>query len=471
MSDNDIVLTVENLGKYFKIYPNPESRLKEWFKLGKRSYHKDFWALKDISFNVADGEFLGIIGPNGAGKSTLLKLITGVLNPSTGKYSTKGRVLSLLELSGGMDQDLSGRENIIRSAQLLGFPDGYVDERMDHIENFAELGDFFEKEMRTYSSGMKIRLAFSMFAFLECDILILDEILSVGDIFFKQKCFARLEELMKQNVSIILVTHSIAIVRQYCQQVIVLDKGKMVYYGDTGDGIKKYFSIRPNRGVKLRAEKTFDEDYLSNDDTALTDAVDTSPADSGMPLEWPELSEFNPEMLPEKSDNNKVELIQFALHNSQGTQTNIFHQGEVVTIYYAYKLKTDTGIPISKMSILTPRHLIVHSKDSIQLSIDPPRGLNKGDILRFRQSVKLDIAPGNYILKLKLSSLHPKDFEERDFYSRLEFKNKYAPLISINPAGAIEVISKKQNDPVGIHDGLCNLNGAMDVKLISADEN
>ena len=226
-SSNEVVLRVENLGKTFKFYPSQTGRIKEWLAFGKRSYHQNFQALTDVSFEVRRGEFLGVIGPNGAGKSTLLKIITGVLEQTGGSYSTRGKVLSLLELSGGMDDDLTGRENVIRSAQLLGFPDNYARDRMDEIAEFAELGDFFDRPLISYSSGMRIRLAFSLFAFMDCDILILDEVLAVGDIFFKQKCYARLEELIARETAVILVTHSTGVVRRYCKEVIVLNKGSI----------------------------------------------------------------------------------------------------------------------------------------------------------------------------------------------------------------------------------------------------
>lgn len=467
---NDVVLKVENLGKYFKIYRNPRARVREWISMGKRSYHKDFWALKDISFDVREGGFLGIIGPNGAGKSTLLKLITGVLEPSTGSFSTKGKVLSLLELSGGMEGDASGRENIIRSAQLLGFPDGYVEERMNQIEEFAELGEFFDREIRTYSSGMKIRLAFSMFAFLECDLLVLDEILSVGDIFFRQKCYARLEELINQNVTIVLVTHSIALVRQYCKEVIVLNNGEMVYYGEPGDGIKKYFSIRPNKGIKVRATSTYDEDYVSEEYADLENVEDTLLSDNLQSLVWPGDGDFKTEFLPENSNNSKANLIQLALYNEKGVQTNVFRQGEVAYFYYSYKIKKNAGVPISKLSILSARNLIIHSKDSIQLDAYHPKSLKKGNIIRYRQSVKMDIAPGNYIFNLTLSTLHPDDFEKRDILTWLEYKQKRASLISVKQAGVVVVIPREVGDLKRSRNSMCDLRGSMSVQLLTSDK-
>jgi len=458
MSD-DIVLKVENLGKFFKIYRNPRARIREWLTLGKRSYHKDFWALKDISFDVHKGGFLGIIGPNGAGKSTLLKLITGVLEPSTGSFAAKGKVLSLLELSGGMEGEASGRDNIIRSAQLLGFPDDYVQERMDQIEEFAELGEFFDREIRTYSSGMRIRLAFSMFAFLECDILVLDEILSVGDIFFRQKCYARLEDLIKQNVTIILVTHSIALVRQYCQEVIVLEQGEMVYSGEPGEGIKKYFSIRQNQGIKIKVTSTYDEDFVSDLDT-LSDTT-------GNTLQWPGIEEFKKESLPKESSTMSAELVQLALYNDDGVQTNIFRQGEVVYLYYAYRIKKNIGVPISMFSLFSATNLIIHGKNSIQLNADHPKAVNAGDILRFKQSIKLDVSPRNYIFDLELSAISPKDFEELDSLTRLDFKERLASLVSIKPAGNILVVPKNAGGAMNLHAGFCNLKGSMNIQLIS----
>ena len=196
----EIVLQVKNLGKRFKLYSDTWGRIKEWLTFGRHSYHKDFWSLKDISFQVHRGGFLGVIGPNGAGKSTLLKVITGVLEPTEGSYQIDGKVLSLIELSGGMDDDLTGRENIIRSAQLLGFPDGYLKERMTHIAEFADLGDFFDTPLRFYSSGMRIRLAFSLFAFLECDVLILDEVLAVGDIFLNKSVMLAWKSLWRKKL-------------------------------------------------------------------------------------------------------------------------------------------------------------------------------------------------------------------------------------------------------------------------------
>ena len=304
---NNIVLQTQNLSKRFKLYSSAWGRLKEWATFGKRSYHNDFWSLTDISFEVYKGEFLGIIGPNGAGKSTLLKVITGILEPTEGTCNTKGKVLSLLELNGGMEDNLSGRENVVRSAQLLEFPDGYLHERMGQIEHFADLGDFFDRPLRVYSSGMRIRLAFSLFAFLECDVLVLDEVLAVGDIFFKQKCYARLEKLIEQKTAIIFVTHSTSLVREYCDNVMVLDHGKIKYYGEPDKAIQKYFQLeRGNQNISPKVE-----DAYAEDDFLLTSSSENVPKhqNNTQSIDWPKEIMFITSPLLKKNKTNILSLI------------------------------------------------------------------------------------------------------------------------------------------------------------------
>jgi lipopolysaccharide transport system ATP-binding protein len=459
MTTNDLVLKVENLSKIFKIYPKPSGRIKEWLSFGRHKYHRNFQALKDVSFEVRKGDFLGIIGPNGAGKSTLLKLITGVLEPTSGSYQTTGKVLSLLELSGGMDADLSGRENIIRSAQLLGFPGGHVEEKMERIADFAELGEFFDQPLGVYSSGMRIRLAFSMFAFLECDVLVLDEVLAVGDIFFRQKCYARLEELIKQNVAIILVTHSTGTVRQYCDDVLVLQNGMIAYHGTSDLAIQKYFQIKKDQGITIKPSDTYaEEDYIPAENVHSESKMS--------PLIWPLESAFDENDLPKNSENDQVKLSHLLVCDMQGNPCRVFKQGETVCIYFAYQVKKSMGVPISGINLLTVTNLLMHSKNSLQLKVDHPVKMTAGDFIRCRQTVKLDVSPGNYIFNLNLSAMRPSDFDQREELSQFDLKEKLINVISIKPAGAIQVAHQSQNHAIGLHGGLCNLDGNMQIQSV-----
>jgi ABC-type polysaccharide/polyol phosphate transport system ATPase subunit len=216
---------------------------------GKKRFH-EFWALKDISFEMGRGECLGVIGPNGAGKTTLLKILTGVLDPTAGNFHVRGKVLSLLELGTGFNVELTGRQNLINSACLLGFDGRFIEERMPDIESFAELGDFFDRPIKLYSSGMYVRLAFSMFVFMEPEVLIIDEALSVGDIFFQQKSFCKMREMISGGNTCIFVSHDMAAVQYLCQRAILLRHGEIDFCGESVEAVSRYYGATGLRNIR-----------------------------------------------------------------------------------------------------------------------------------------------------------------------------------------------------------------------------
>jgi lipopolysaccharide transport system ATP-binding protein len=236
------MIKVNNLSKKFKIYSRPWHRALEWSVVGQKRFHKEFWALRDVSFEVERGECLGVIGPNGAGKTTLLKILTRALYPTTGTFQIGGRVLSLLELGTGFNPELTGRRNLYMSADLLGLSDGYLKSRIKDIEAFAELGDFFDRPVKLYSSGMYVRLAFSLFAFLQPEVLIIDEALSVGDVFFQQKSFAKMREMISSGTTCLFVSHDTAAVQNLCERAILLRQGHIAFIGDAKETVSRYYA-------------------------------------------------------------------------------------------------------------------------------------------------------------------------------------------------------------------------------------
>ncbi|MGA2230100.1 MAG: ABC transporter ATP-binding protein [Tepidisphaeraceae bacterium] len=241
MSESPIVISAANLSKRFKIYPRPLGRLKEWLTLNRVRRHDDFWALRDVSLAVRRGECLGIVGENGSGKSTLLKILTSTLSPTSGTYSVNGRVLALLELSTGLNRELTGSENIRLSAQLLGIEPSYIESRYSDIAEFAGLGEFLDRPIKLYSSGMMVRLAFSLFAFLEPDVLIIDEALAVGDAAFQRKCYRRMEEMIcNENRAVILVTHDTQAITKFCTTAAWMDHGKVRLAGEPAEVVEEY---------------------------------------------------------------------------------------------------------------------------------------------------------------------------------------------------------------------------------------
>jgi ABC-type polysaccharide/polyol phosphate transport system ATPase subunit len=250
---SEIIVSVRDLSKRYKLYRHPWDRVTEWLTAGRASRHQDFWALEGVSFEVARG-CIGIIGVNGAGKSTLLKILARALYPTKGEFVVKGRIASLLELGTGFHPKLTGRQNIFESARLLGFPEAEVRDRLPAILDFAEIGEFIDRPVKQYSSGMFVRLAFSLFAHLEPDVYIVDEALSVGDVFFQQKCFARFRELRARGCTILLVSHDMEAITYLCDRAVLLHAGKCASDGDARSVVHDYFALmgqaaRPRPGA------------------------------------------------------------------------------------------------------------------------------------------------------------------------------------------------------------------------------
>jgi ABC-type polysaccharide/polyol phosphate transport system ATPase subunit len=222
---DDVVLRVEHLSKRFKLYTRSWDRVADWLAIPPRPRYREFWALRDVSFELCRGECLGIIGPNGAGKSTLLKLLTGALQQTSGRLDVHGRMLSLLELGTGFNPELTGRENIEYSARLLGFPARHAHERTDAIEEFAELGEYFDRPVKHYSTGMFVRLAFSLFSTMSPDIFLVDEALAVGDLRFAAKALACVRRMLDQGTTLLFVSHDLQVVSQVCSRVLWLHAG------------------------------------------------------------------------------------------------------------------------------------------------------------------------------------------------------------------------------------------------------
>lgn len=228
-----LAIDVRHLSKVYRLYNRPVDRIKESLHWRNKKYSQEFHALRDISFEVGKGETVGIIGTNGAGKSTLLKMITGVLTPSEGEMQINGKVSALLELGTGFNQEYTGVQNIYLNGRMMGYSKKEMDEKFNDIVEFADIDEFINQPVKTYSSGMFARLAFAVAINVEPDILIVDEALSVGDLFFQNKCYKKFEELKEKNVTILFVSHDIASVRQMCSKVLWIDKGYQKIFSES----------------------------------------------------------------------------------------------------------------------------------------------------------------------------------------------------------------------------------------------
>lgn len=252
---SDFAIRVQGLSKCYHVYDKPQDRLKQGLWRGRRQFYREFWALRDISFEVGKGETVGIIGRNGSGKSTLLQMIAGTLTPTAGNIEVKGRISALLELGSGFNPEFTGRENIFMSCAILGLSQDEIEARFDAIAAFADIGDFIEQPVRTYSSGMYVRLAFAVAVSVEPDIFIVDEALSVGDEVFQRKCFARIQAIQQAGATILFVSHSAQSVVELCRSALLLDQGELLLSGKPKAVVAQYHKLiyaAPDKRAALR---------------------------------------------------------------------------------------------------------------------------------------------------------------------------------------------------------------------------
>jgi ABC-2 type transport system ATP-binding protein len=232
-------ISAHGIGKRFRLHHRRATSLKEWLVMTRRDVAEDFWALREVDLEIGDGETVGLIGPNGSGKSTLLRILSGILEPTSGTVEVRGRVASLLELGAGFNGELSGRDNVYLNASILGLSRRETDRHFDAIVAFAELEPFIDTQVKHYSSGQYVRLGFAIAAHVDPDILLVDEVLAVGDEAFQQKCLAKIAEFQQRGCTILFVTHALDLVAQVCSRAVVLDHGRVLHDGDPTDGAEK----------------------------------------------------------------------------------------------------------------------------------------------------------------------------------------------------------------------------------------
>ncbi len=331
---SDISIHAQNLGKRYEIYSSPRERLKQMVLppvkrlLGRSSvaYYKEHWALKDISFEVKKGEAFGIVGRNGSGKSTLLQLITGTLAPTVGSVTTQGRIAALLELGSGFNPEFTGRENVYLNAMLLGMTREQVDARFDHIAGFADIGEYLEQPVKTYSSGMLVRLAFAVQVQIDPDILIIDEALAVGDALFQKRCFSRIEKLISDGVTLLFVSHDQESVRTLTHRAILLKGGQEVLIGSSSEVLLSYRKLLHQEESayfsRLTLKPAETPEYPKAQSTASGVEADAS---------------SNRQPLPGRSDSlsfgdGGIEVTAVKTYNAEGEPCAIFYPGDPIRV-------------------------------------------------------------------------------------------------------------------------------------------
>jgi lipopolysaccharide transport system ATP-binding protein len=382
---NDTVISVQNISKCYQVFDSPQAQLKQvlWPKHGTNI--QEVWALKDINFEIKRGEAVSIIGRNGGGKSTLLEIITGTLTPTTGEVKINGRVSALLELGSGFNPDYTGRDNIILNGLLLGLSRKEILARFDKIVDFAEIGDALNRPVKTYSSGMVMRLAFAVQVLCEPDILIIDEALSVGDFFFQQKCLGHIRGLCKKGMTLLFVSHDMGTVRDICNRAIYLKKGKKHYEGKVMVAIRKYISETSDdvdTEITTRTVENHDPSIEKNQNgVILKDAI------------W--------SAEEEKSEGNLGRLLAIGVYDNNDFPRSTFTVGETIKIVIAYQMSSETIADIS-VGLKNKFDQLCTVTGSRQLGQAPPEIDDSGGVIIFSLFMEMLLEAGNYSIIVTL---------------------------------------------------------------------
>ena len=368
-------IRVRNLGKAYKRYRSKYGRLLEWLRLGV--HHDLRWVLRDVSFDVEPGEAVGIVGVNGAGKSTLLKIIAGVVKPTTGSVEVGGRVSALLELGTGFHPDFTGRQNVYMSGQLKGLTKKELDAKIKEIEDFAEIGDYFDQPLRTYSNGMQARLAFSLATVVKPDILIVDEILSVGDAAFQRKCFRRIEEFINDGMSLIFVSHSVESIRKLCTKALFIDRGIPVLFGSAKEVCDRYEQFL--FGAKKESPSS---SHCQSEDKKIFSGF----FDPNMPT---------PNELSYTDGRATIEAVW--LEDDQGFKVNVLDLGSTFALKYRVRFHEDVDNPIFAFLIKTIDGITLYGSDTRALGI-LTGAFKTGDLVEVTFRMTNRLAMGVYFL-------------------------------------------------------------------------
>lgn len=435
-STEEIVVDVKHLSKAYKVFDTPLKRL--CYHLFHTNTGSDFWALKDVNFNIKKGEAFGIIGKNGSGKSTMLQILAGIIPSTSGEVSINGKIAALLELGSGFNPEGTGYENIYMNAAILGVKRNEIEKKIEDIIEFADIGDFINQPVKTYSSGMYIRLAFAVAINVDADIILIDEALAVGDLFFRQKCYAKLNQLKEEGKTIILVTHAMGEVEQFCDRAVLFHKGVQIMLGRSQEVVNKYYLVNQEQhGSDELIGESMDSDFVNRLEFA-----------SGWKIK--EECFFD---LPESVEigNGQAVFLKVGLFDKAGKMKRIFRQGDWAYLYYEYQMLNDMQAPLSGFLLYDNRNTIVHGKDFLQYAdINIPARVKNGDIFKVLQVIKLDVACSDYSIDVGVSNIPYEYLKKRGLLIQEELDQVVTQICHRNRAGFFSVIPRDIGEPTQI---------------------
>lgn len=415
-SSNSFAIEVKNISKRYQIYDKPIDRLKQFLSSGKNVYYRAFDALHNINFEVRKGQTFGIVGQNGSGKSTLLQIIAKTLTPTDGEIKVNGRVAALLELGSGFNPEYTGRENVYLNGSILGLSKEEMDARFIEIEKFADIGEFIDQPVKTYSSGMYVRLAFAVAINVDADILIVDEALAVGDMFFQVKCYKKFEEFKKQGKTILLVTHDLSSVIKYCDNVLVLNDGESLGVHKAKEGVDLFKKLVVNLHKPTQTNEYVKKEVQLD--------------------EWKNFYQVNTDHLD--YGNNKAEIIDFGIFDEFDELTSTIEKGSECQLKIRVHFECPLEFPIFAFTIKDLKGTEITGTNTMieNIAIETP---GDGTIMEVSFTQKMSLQAGNYLLSLGCTG-----FENGEFvvYHRLYDVISFQIISSKNTVGYFDLNSK-----------------------------
>lgn len=330
----DLAVKFTNVSKFYKLYGSPRDRLKEALNPFGKKFHKEFYALKNVSFELKQGKILGVVGKNGSGKSTLLKLISQVLIPNAGTIQVNGTVSALLELGAGFNPQFSGLENVFFYGTILGFSREYMQERLEDILAFADIGEFIQQPIKTYSSGMRARLAFAVATEIDPEILIVDEVLSVGDTIFQRKCYAKINSMFKNGKTVIFVSHNRNAIVGLCEKALLLDNGELLCLGEAEEVVQEYEKLCNKKF--LESKKNVAGNSLQN--LPVQGLIKKDEDKEGEVIRWDYSLQANNQVYLKKSD---ISFEEFCIYDLDDNKTNILKTGKIYKVKAVFLANED----------------------------------------------------------------------------------------------------------------------------------
>ena len=440
--EQNLAIQVEDVTKIYRLYEKPIDRLKETVSVTHKNYHRDFYALNGISFQVKKGETVGIIGTNGSGKSTILKIITGVLTPTTGTVKVDGKISALLELGAGFNMDYTGIENVYMNGTMMGYTRKEMDAKLQDILDFAEIGDFVYQPVKTYSSGMFVRLAFALAINVEPEILIVDEALSVGDVFFQSKCYRRMEEIRKSGTTILMVTHDMGSIIKYCDRVVLLNRGEFIAEGKPGRVVDMYKKILAGKLEALKEELRLEEERKNAD--IGPESIELSDFSGGMDLggsgDKEALMRDKLTINPDRTEygDGRAEIYDLGLLDERGNVTNLLLKGERFTIRERIRFHAALEAPIFTYTIKDKKGTELTGTNTLYEGADI-KPVKAGDSYTVEFTQKMNLQGGEYLLSMSCTGFEQG---EHVVYHRLYDVTSITVISNKNTVGVYDMESQ-----------------------------